>query len=91
MNEFTPNQEPTPLEDLGKKYRYFMFKDLPARKLPMSPFPDVYRPGKGWVTLHYTSEFTLLSVPCDEARVREMIAELEHKGTADGLAKGGEK
>ena len=70
--------EPIKMEDLGTKYKYFDYKDLPARKLSALAMPEVYRPGKGWEMIDSTWDFMHSYMIVDEARIKEMIAWLEN-------------
>ena len=66
------------MSDLGTKFRFFEYKDLPARKLSPNAMPEVYRPGKGWAPVESTWDFMHAYIPVDEARINEMIARLEN-------------
>lgn len=68
--------EPIKMEDIGTKYQYFEYNDLPARKLAPNSRPEVYRPGKGWVPVKSTWDFMHSYTIADEARINEMIARL---------------
>ena len=72
--------EPIKMSDLGTKFKYFEYKDLPARKLSPESVPEVYRPGKGWEPLYNSWDFMHNYTVVDEARIKEMIAFLENTG-----------
>jgi hypothetical protein len=69
--------EPIKFEDLGTKFKYFDYRDLPARQLAPDALPEVYRPGKGWEPIDDRFDFLHSYMVVDEARIKEMIAYLE--------------
>jgi hypothetical protein len=75
-----PMSEPMKMSDLGTKFKYFEYKDLPARWQSRESTPEVYRYGKGWEPVDSSWDFMHSYIPVDEARIKEMIANLEGKG-----------
>lgn len=63
-------------EDLGTKYQYFEYRDMPARKLSAEAVPEIYRASHGWEPVSSTWDFLHNYVPVDETRIKEMIAHL---------------
>ena len=65
------------MSDIGTKYKYFDYDDLPARILAPGKFAEVWKNGVGWkqVTDHF--DFLHRYVPITEERAEEMIANLK--------------
>lgn len=72
--------EPMTFEDVGVKFKFFEYKDLPARQMAPNELPEVYRPTTGWQTMYDSFEFLHHAMPIDEARLNEMVANLNRQG-----------
>ncbi len=57
--------------------RYYDLDDVPARKQSELHFPEVYKPGKGFVPYYDRFKFDSSATPSDEATVKAMILRLE--------------
>lgn len=68
--------EPIKMADLGTKYKYFEYRDLPARKLSPNALPEVYRYGEGWLPVESSWDIMHNYIPCDEERIKEMIGRI---------------